>query len=535
MMKLWRALGRPAAGPLGFALLLSVLAAAFGVALLGLSGWFLAAAAVAGAGGAITAFNHLLPSTGVRAFAVARVASRYAEQLVGHEATLSISASLRPALFARMARAQQGIAALPAGELAAITDDVSAAEGGFLRVIAPAFAVGASGLVALGWAAAVDPLAAGVVLATFIATCGVLPAFLLRGSRRVASALAEEQAGIRSDVAGAVENAVELEIAGVLAGTIARATAQMRATSEAQDRLQRPFQTAGAAISLAGGVVALMLIVWAVQAGLDGAVAAGAVLANLAAFEAASASARILDSAARARASADRLLQRMGTDASAELAGGDIVQAVLPLTLAGAWASVGSMNVGPVSLRCDAGDIVELSGRSGAGKSTLLEVIAALRPLVSGSLKYGDRDARDARPASVLAHVALAPQFPAFLPGGLREQIAYGRPDASDEEIAAALDIACMTDTVRQREDHDANAFSGGERRRLGLARALAARPQLLLLDEPFAGLEEDLADALRAKLAQWVNEGQRAIIFTSHRMGPDWRGRVLRRVTWPD
>lgn len=534
MIKLWRTLGRPAGGALVLALLLSALAAVFGIVLLGLSGWFLTAAAVAGAGGAITSFNHLLPSTGVRAFAVARVASRYAEQLVGHEATLSISASLRPRLFERMARTQQGVAALPAGELAAITDDVSAAEGGFLRVISPALAVGAGLLVAVGWAAAVDPLAAGVVLLAFIAGCGVLPLMLLRRSRRAAGALAEQQAKLRSDVAGVVENAIELEIAGVLGETLARANTQMRQTAEKLDRLQRPFQTAGAAISLAGGFVALMLIGWAISAGLDGAVAAGAALASLAAFEAASASARILDASARARASTDRLLQRIGPDPSAAK-GADAVQAVLPLMLADVRVSVGSVTIGPMSLACAAGDIVELSGRSGSGKSTLLETIAALRRPASGSLLYGGADAQNVRPVSVLAHVALAPQFPAFLPGRLREQVAYGRPDASDVDIAAALEIAGMTHAVAGREEADANAFSGGERRRLGIARALATGAQLLLLDEPFAGLEEDLADALRAKLARWVNEGERAIIFTSHRKGPDWNGTVLRRVAWPD
>jgi ATP-binding cassette subfamily C protein CydC len=532
MIQLWRKLGKPASGALLMALLLSTMAAAFGIALLGLSGWFLAAAAVAGAGGSVAAFNHLLPSTGVRAFAVARVASRYAEQLVGHEATLSISASLRPTLFERMARSQQGIASLPAGELAAITDDVSAAEGGFLRVIAPAFAVGAGMLVALGWAAAVDPLAALCVTIIFALVCVALPLLMLHRSGRAAESLAEEQAGLRSGVAAAVENAIELEIAGVLDDAMARATTRMRATNAAMDRLQRPFQTAGAAISFAGGLVALMLVGWAMVAGLDGAIAAGAALACLAAFEAASASARILDAAVRARASTRRLLARLDTQVAD--GGGQTVQVVLPLATNNVSVPVGSALIGPISLACEAGDIVELSGPSGVGKSTMLEAIAALRAVASGDVLYGGAAGGDARPASVLALVAVAPQFPSFLPGPLRNQIAYGRPDASDADVAEALASVEMTGAVAGREDADANAFSGGERRRLGIARAIVARPQLLLLDEPFAGLEDALADALRANLARWVSEGERAIIFTSHRAGPDWNGKALRRIAWP-
>ncbi len=532
MIRLWLALGKPALGALVLALFLSATAAAFGIALLGLSGWFLAAAAVAGGGASVAAFNHLLPSTGVRTFAVGRVASRYAEQLVGHDATLSISARLRPALFERMARRQEGIASLPSGELAAITDDVSAAEGGFLRVIAPAFAVGAGVLVALGWAAAVDPLAAVAVLLIFALVCLVLPLVLLRTSDRAAGALAEEQAGLRSDVAAVVENAIELEIAGVLDAGMERAVTRMRGASEAVDRLQRPFQTAGAAISFSGGLAALLLIGWAMMAGPDGAIAAGAALACLAAFEAASASARILDAASRANASTGRLLVRLGSEITDGR--GQAVQSVLPLNLANVSSRVGVTVVGPISLECAAGDIVELSGPSGAGKSTLLEAIAALRAPSAGDLRYGDVAGGDVRPALVLAHTAVAPQFPSFLPGLLRDQVAYGRPDASDADIAEALALVGMTRIVAGRKDADANAFSGGERRRLGIARAIVARPQLLLLDEPFAGLEDALVETLRANLTRWVGEGDRAIIFTSHRQGPDWTGKPLRRVAWP-
>ena len=107
MIALWTFLGRPAARSFVLAMTLSVLSSLLGIALLGLSGWFLAAAAAAGASGASYAFNHLYPSTGVRTIAVGRVASRYAEQLVGHEATLEVSAAIRPLVFERIARAQR--------------------------------------------------------------------------------------------------------------------------------------------------------------------------------------------------------------------------------------------------------------------------------------------------------------------------------------------------------------------------------------------------------------------------------------------
>ncbi|MBK8840445.1 MAG: ATP-binding cassette domain-containing protein [Hyphomonadaceae bacterium] len=184
---------------------------------------------------------------------------------------------------------------------------------------------------------------------------------------------------------------------------------------------------------------------------------------------------------------------------------------------------------------CSPGDLVELSGRSGVGKSTVLEAIAALRPICAGSLSYGGIEQETVRPASVLARVAIAPQIPSFLPGSLREQLVYGRPDASDEDISAALAMVCMTDVVVGRGPDDASVYSGGEQRRLGVARALIADPELLLLDEPFAGLEVDLSQRIRANLARWVGEGRRAIVFTGHEVGPDWAGSPVRRIKWPD
>lgn len=526
MIVLWRQLGRPAARTFSIALLLSALSAMFGIALMGLSGWFLAAAAGAGMSGAVVAFNHLYPSTGVRAFAIARVLSRYGEQLVGHDATLKISAAIRPLLFERLARSRNGLAPVPAGELAALVDDVSAVEGGFLKVVSPVLGVAAAMLVAIGWAGAVStPLAFGVAV-IFLVCCVALPLILLAGTRRRAERLAEQQAAIRSEIAGMVESAVELEIYGVLGDTMARAHLRLDKVARAQDRLQAPFRLIGAAISLAGGLAALSVIAVSIEIGADGAMAAGATFAVLAAFEAASASARLLDAAASANASAARLSLRLRSS-PADTSAGAAIETVLPLSVQSVSVPLDAAHqVGPISLNCKVGDIVALSGRSGAGKTTTLEAICALREISSGRLTYAGAPQAEVRTASVLAHVAIAPQFPAFLPGALLEQLAYGRPDATNDDVRAALALVGMDQVVSGREAEDAASFSGGERRRLGIARALLANPELLLLDEPFAGLEDHLAEQIRANLADWIHQGRRAIIFTTHTGELDWGSR---------
>ena len=124
--------------------------------LLGLSGWFLAGAALAGAGGpiAVQAFNYLLPSAGLRGLAIARTAGRYGERLFGHRAAFRALAALRPALFAGLAAAPPQLAlSLSSGEASArLVQDVGAIETVFVRRSAP-------------WAAAAAAVAAVAVIA----------------------------------------------------------------------------------------------------------------------------------------------------------------------------------------------------------------------------------------------------------------------------------------------------------------------------------------------------------------------------------
>ena len=178
MLKLWKLLGRPAKVRFGLALLLSALAGASSIALLGLSGWFLTAAAIAGSAGAGYVFNHLYPSAGVRGAAFSRVLTRYGEQLIGHDATLSLSAQLRPRLFAAGAATQRGFTSMPARELSSLIDDVDAAEAGFLRVYSPAAAVIASIAVALGFVFASDWISGLLTLAAFLCAAWIFPAIV---------------------------------------------------------------------------------------------------------------------------------------------------------------------------------------------------------------------------------------------------------------------------------------------------------------------------------------------------------------------
>lgn len=538
MIGLWTLLGRPGPERFAAALCLSMVSAIAGVALLGLSGWFLAASALAGLAGAGAAFNHLIPSAAIRGLAFTRVLARYGDQVVGHAAILRLSATLRPALFERAAFSSSGMRATPSGELSILIDDVEAAEGGFLRVVSPAAAAAASALVAIGWTALVDPVTAWTAGIAFMVFGFLLPWSVSVRTRRLAADAAQAQREAREAVSCLIENALELDILNALDREVGSAFTRMDKAAMAASRLEAPHRRLGALTSAVGGSVAAILLM-RISGSADTAIVAGAALSLIAAFEACGAMARVMDAAPRARHASGRLRARLRqVNDPPDPPQGISLSTVLPISAEDlVVAAIGDGRAtSPLNFDCEAGSVIEISGPSGCGKTTLLETLARLRSLRSGALSYAGQKFETVRTAAVLEHVALAPQFPDFLPGSAREALCLARPDASDEDLEEAIEISCAGEFLRARTDGldcDVSLFSGGERRRLAIARAILAHPQVLLLDEPFSGLEPELIDRLILSLSSWVGVSGRAIVYTRHEpIDPDWRDARLVRIS---
>lgn len=530
MLKLWRLLGRPGKIRFGLALLLSGLAGASSIVLLGLSGWFLTAAAIAGSAGAGYVFNHLYPSAGVRGAAFSRVLTRYGEQLVGHDATLSLSAALRPQLFAASASTQRGFTSMPARDLSTLIDDVDAAEAGFLRVYSPAAAVIAGIAVALGFVFASDWISGLLALAAFLCTGWAFPAMAVQRSHRAADAHARQAELAREQTSRLVENAIELDILGAMGRETRVAQAALEQQVSGRDAIEAPYRNLGAFTATAGLALALLVLWRAAEAQSGIAMATGAALALMAAFESTGAMLKVFDARARSGVAAERLAARLQpAEASWDppLESAASLDSLFPLSAKGlmAQAAPSAPMIGPLSFTVSPGTLLQLIGPSGSGKTTVAEALMRLHPVSPGMLTYNGVPAETTRIASVLAHVAISPQFPAFLPGTLADQMRLAAPDATEDEIWRVLRIACADAFVAARPEgldimfHEGDLpFSGGELRRIGLARALLAKPEILILDEPFAGLEADLSRRLAANLDTWASEAPRALIALAHK-----------------
>jgi ABC-type transport system involved in cytochrome bd biosynthesis fused ATPase/permease subunit len=178
-----------------------------------------------------------------------------------------------------------------------------------------------------------------------------------------------------------------------------------------------------------------------------------------------------------------------------------------------------------VSLRVPAGGRVAVTGSSGAGKSSLVAALLRYWPLEDGSLTLGDTDVRDLRQADARAACALADQRAQLFAGTLRSNLLLGRPDASEDEVAAAL-VAARLDAWVAALPHgldtpvgeDGVTLSGGERRRLAVARAVLAPGPILVLDEPTSGLDPVLADELVDGVL--AAAAGRSVLVITHRAG---------------
>jgi heme ABC exporter ATP-binding subunit CcmA len=169
-----------------------------------------------------------------------------------------------------------------------------------------------------------------------------------------------------------------------------------------------------------------------------------------------------------------------------------------------------------VSLRVDAGEMVALLGPNGAGKSTLLSIVATLLAPTSGTVRYGEHDAARAGGAlrgriGVLGHdLYLYPELTASENLAFFAKL-YGLP-SPDTTVAAALARAGLT----ERRDDAVAGFSRGMRQRLALERALLHQPRLVLLDEPFTGLDDAATRMLRDRLAT-LRDNRCIVLITTH------------------
>ena len=184
----------------------------------------------------------------------------------------------------------------------------------------------------------------------------------------------------------------------------------------------------------------------------------------------------------------------------------------------------GTLAVDGVSFSVRAGEKVAIVGPSGAGKSTLFHLLLRFYDPASGTISFDGVPIRTADPGEVRKHVALVPQEPVVFAASARENIRFGRPEASDAEVERAADLAHASEFIRRLPGgFDAPlgergvTLSGGQRQRIAIARAILRDAPLLLLDEATSALDAESETLVQTALEELMRH--RTTLVIAHRL----------------
>jgi ATP-binding cassette subfamily C protein CydC len=505
--------GRAAWLTLGVVVSLGALIA--GVGLLTLSGGLVAG------GGALM----IAPIT-LRLLWPARVALRYLERLTTHDAMFRALADLRVWFFRRLAASSAGgLGFRHAGDmLARLVQDVEALDGVYQRVLIPL----AAGVLLLPVLAIVigrtDPVLALIVVVLFAAAAFVLPALGLRAAADAGQRLSAAGGGLRVACLDALAGVREVRAFSAEGRMLATAQARESTLLSAQHDLagRGAMAGAGAFLCAQAGIFAVLLAV--------GAHPGAIVLAFLAvaAFDAIGGLPRAGVAAGTAEAAARRVLD--AADARPALADPDRPAAAPTGSALSfdavrfAWSADRPAVFDGLTLDIPQGARVALLGPSGAGKSTLAALALKVAAPTGGRIKLGGVDIATLPAATVRGRIGWLGQATHLFDDTIRGNLLLAQPNADDAALWAALDAARVGEVVRALPGgldawvgEQGAHLSGGQGRRVALARALLAPASVLILDEPCSGLDADTERAFLATLNE-VAEG-RTVILIAHRL----------------
>jgi ATP-binding cassette, subfamily C, bacterial CydC len=469
----------------------------------------------------------------VRAFGIGRPIARYFERLESHDLAFRVLARMRVGFYGKLApRIPSRASGLRHGDLlAGMVGDVDAMQNLFLRGISPPLVAVVTSVAAVGVAAIFLP-AAAIVLAAGLLLGGVaVPAIASFVGRRAGRKQVTVRHELTAEIVEILRGAPELVVLGADQAALRR----VRALDAEMARLARRNALAGGFVEGLGTLVAGLTVVGVVEvcvratsAGtLDRVLVAALALGAMATFEAVAplpASALGLHATIEAGRRLLAIAEREPSVIDPPLPVDPPSDPVASLDrVAFDHADEDVWGLRDLDLRLPPGHRVALVGHSGSGKSTVAALLVRLFDPDAGRVSIGGIDLRALRQSDVRSVVSLDGQDAYLFSTSIKENVRLAKPDASDAEIERALRRAHVWEWVASLSDgwdtfvgEEGTRVSGGERRRIALARSFLRGAPVLVLDEPTAHLDPPTAEALISDVLS--SSDGRSVLLITHR-----------------
>lgn len=516
---------------LSLGMLLAFLTLAASIGLLTLSGWFISAASVAGLTIARETFNYMLPGAGVRGAAMARTAGRWGERVVSHNATFKLLTDLRIFFFEKLSPLIPGRVSTmrDADVLNRLVADVDAMDHVYLRLISPVI-IGIFGILTLtavlaffDWHLA---LLLGAILTVMLL---VWPVLFYKLGKNNGAHLTHRKAELRVATLDWLQGYSELSIFGAeerYRNMILEKQKQLLSNQYVNANLTG---LASGLLMLVNGLT-LVVMLWFAADGVGGRAPdpwiALFAFATMASFEILMPIAGAFQYLGQTLTSARRLNEVI-------LAKPDVVfppqskhddnQLDIEFdNISFAYPDGQKKVLHNLSLSLPLGSRTAIIGQTGSGKSTLIQLLCRYWDVNQGEVRIGGTALQDWSESDLRAAITVVSQRVDVLNGTLRDNLLMAAPQASDEELA---DILTQVDLGGLLQEPGLDAWlgdggrqlSGGEKRRIGIARALLRDAPILLLDEPTEGLDKRTEQKVMALFNQHFSN--KTVIFITHRL----------------
>jgi ATP-binding cassette, subfamily C, bacterial CydC len=499
--------------------------------LLSLSGWFLAATAFAGIAGLYT-FNYMLPAAGVRGAAILRTAARYAERLVSHNTTFKLLAFLRTLAFEKILplSSRQRQHYQKADLLNRFIADIDHLDHFYLKLLSP-FITGFIAIIVLflGLHAFSLPLAT-LISTVLLLTIVITPICFYRAGKTTGEQLAQQKSDYRQHVISYLQGQAEL--------TIFNAGEQFRQQlDQAESRWLQNQQQQAKLASIAQSLIIMiigLLTSLILYLSINGIPHTQPPVIGLFVFICLSC-AEILAPIPNAFiylgqviASAKRIGELFNQQPDIDYPSTSPIEITTApkLQFNGVTFTYPRQQIATIDRLCwhiNAGEHIALIGKTGCGKSTILKLITRTWEVNQGQIMINDIDLHDFSEPSLRSLMAVVPQRIDIFNDTLRNNLLIGKPAATDQQLIDVLTLVGLEKLLETENGltlwlgESGRALSGGEKRRIGIARALLHDAPLVLMDEPTESLDNETEQQIITLIRQVYAD--KTLIMVTHRL----------------